>query len=940
MPKYCVEFIADVHTLPSQDNSESSDCTFHLLSISRPTDGEQKEYIPSPVLIDKVHGKDKKDTELFKPIATELLSQISNSAYSGSENIQIIKTEGPNSENRATSHATHMGNSVCYKCDVTRTTENLSFQRPSSVCRYVSQPVHRTFVISRAVQCNERSFCEEIMCNNHNHYDSSPVVCGGIEKDVFKSRNNFSCQVHGSEPRNYTSCVFDALTEQPANRGLLGQMCALSKSGNMAGSNSELSIDVSSLSEKRCSSITPPGKPETHSPRRMEELHQADQPAPTFQDEEIDSLSPTISDRSSPNMREFCKKRKRRPAPYSRHNRRYPTTKCPDSSSGIRKSFRKGCLLRKSSSNLSFTGNSVLRNGLFSPDIGYQTSAGKSTALLDLCYLNHERSKPAVISKKENGYNVSVFDQRMTKRPNKSSMHGDFSETPVDTSSISSIDQPQPVSRHQYTNGPKEKMETVDMEETICREKERDTSSRVNSVLSISPEQANTSVRDTNDNARVNSTLPSPEEFLESVIPEPALKLKDKVDDSLESNYDPVRLKESHVASLFKSSVSQISSEASQKCEKRQPSAAQPTTSAKADKTSRSFIKFRSLSESRLPLFKTRKSTPNQCRQETPAKVIEDRLPQVSRGSPEVGREPIVETTKIAKADTRGAVSVSSETKRSSAHMDENSIQSKSAPSKDTQANCSVRSSSLGKPAKTRQSRSLQRPGLSAKSPRRRESHSAQPRVRNSELSTPRTSTNSIKSSGSKSTIPPPCSGDHNASSSSGQKNTTPPIKSCLTLTQSDLKPSESPQSKARLSDSSSANSRIITAPSRLLNHPSLTKPPKQIQVGRKQSNESASSAPVRTCTAVGRSRMRLVRHKFYIPESTNIEAILADPADRRIKAICERYKCDVEIYSKLPWCGFLQYIVVLTARDLATLRKCARTLDCRLNWCLDAQIR
>lgn len=83
----------------------------------------------------------------------------------------------------------------------------------------------------------------------------------------------------------------------------------------------------------------------------------------------------------------------------------------------------------------------------------------------------------------------------------------------------------------------------------------------------------------------------------------------------------------------------------------------------------------------------------------------------------------------------------------------------------------------------------------------------------------------------------------------------------------------------------------------------------------------------------------KVVKHKFYVPESANIEQILRDPSDRRIKAICDRHNCDIEIYSKVPKCGFLKNIIILAAPNNENLRKCVRSLDYSMHWCLAAQL-
>ncbi|VEL33173.1 unnamed protein product [Protopolystoma xenopodis] len=83
-----------------------------------------------------------------------------------------------------------------------------------------------------------------------------------------------------------------------------------------------------------------------------------------------------------------------------------------------------------------------------------------------------------------------------------------------------------------------------------------------------------------------------------------------------------------------------------------------------------------------------------------------------------------------------------------------------------------------------------------------------------------------------------------------------------------------------------------------------------------------------------------LISHCFYLAETTNLEAIITDPSDRRIKAICDRYQCSIRVYRKVPKSGFLKYHVILSAHDYEQMRKCIRSLDSRFNWCLTPQLK
>ncbi|VDM36095.1 unnamed protein product [Hydatigera taeniaeformis] len=80
-------------------------------------------------------------------------------------------------------------------------------------------------------------------------------------------------------------------------------------------------------------------------------------------------------------------------------------------------------------------------------------------------------------------------------------------------------------------------------------------------------------------------------------------------------------------------------------------------------------------------------------------------------------------------------------------------------------------------------------------------------------------------------------------------------------------------------------------------------------------------------------------RFRFYLKESPQVTKILLDTEDRRIRTICDRFQCDLEVYSKVPKSGFLQYAVDITAPDSTSLYACSRNLDSALGWFLTAQL-
>lgn len=82
------------------------------------------------------------------------------------------------------------------------------------------------------------------------------------------------------------------------------------------------------------------------------------------------------------------------------------------------------------------------------------------------------------------------------------------------------------------------------------------------------------------------------------------------------------------------------------------------------------------------------------------------------------------------------------------------------------------------------------------------------------------------------------------------------------------------------------------------------------------------------------------VTHKFYVCESDGIGDILADTTDRRIKAVCDRHRCDIAIYSPIVRGGYMKYIVMLTAPSASEMKKCVRSLDTTLKWNLSSQLK
>ncbi|VDM24066.1 unnamed protein product [Hydatigera taeniaeformis] len=69
------------------------------------------------------------------------------------------------------------------------------------------------------------------------------------------------------------------------------------------------------------------------------------------------------------------------------------------------------------------------------------------------------------------------------------------------------------------------------------------------------------------------------------------------------------------------------------------------------------------------------------------------------------------------------------------------------------------------------------------------------------------------------------------------------------------------------------------------------------------------------------------------------INKMLNDPDDRRIRTICERFQCDLDIYAKNLIGGFMQYTVDIAAPNASNLLGCAKNLDLALGWHIAQQL-
>lgn len=77
----------------------------------------------------------------------------------------------------------------------------------------------------------------------------------------------------------------------------------------------------------------------------------------------------------------------------------------------------------------------------------------------------------------------------------------------------------------------------------------------------------------------------------------------------------------------------------------------------------------------------------------------------------------------------------------------------------------------------------------------------------------------------------------------------------------------------------------------------------------------------------------RPVKCRFLLKERDDIDRMLHDPDDRRIRRICERFGCDLKVHDKRYLAGFVQYKVEIAAKDMKSLTLCARNLDLAFGW-------
>lgn len=81
------------------------------------------------------------------------------------------------------------------------------------------------------------------------------------------------------------------------------------------------------------------------------------------------------------------------------------------------------------------------------------------------------------------------------------------------------------------------------------------------------------------------------------------------------------------------------------------------------------------------------------------------------------------------------------------------------------------------------------------------------------------------------------------------------------------------------------------------------------------------------------------IKKRLILRETHKLFDILNDPNDRRIRAICDRYQCDLEIFVRPPKIGLMYFAIEILAPDKYALRMCVRELDSSMKWCISSQL-
>ncbi|KAF8566529.1 hypothetical protein P879_07517 [Paragonimus westermani] len=927
MPNYCIQLVADVLTQPSRDTSEYSDINEdHPSSIDKVVGLERS--IICPLLTctsqltksdESIHNYTENCLELPNPLGT-------------SQQLFDHFGEGPKLITKANAHVFPMGNTACCVPDGIRQTWNNSAATgvTSSVQCLAPNLIHvqRTFVASRAVQCNDNHTIESTMFNNHSYHE--PNVTS--QRPVCIRNNRFTRELPTAKPHVTSPLPGGEQCSKIVDDYVGGLNATPNRTNNLITSASELSVDVSSLSVQKYSNITSSMKSPVYDPTQSTEVLQGHlRASPMLKEEDIDSLSTTMSIISPKGGRESLKKFKQRPAPYTKRNR----TSVPDERlERVMYNNPKDWRIKpdKGADKLC----SVLDLSAFEGDL----SSGSGSCVERKVKLDNTISENIQNSQEKkllgDKQNVTCSGAKKAGRQAFSLGGANYSDetrdTSSDTSSVSSLKPSECI----YAN--KDQIDTIRTKATTthCGRKvmvdgncssKYPTESRKPMALS----QPDYSLHQPEDllsslNAKMNPTSATSVELSAKLIGN-----KTQVE---EKNFkiDPELTESSKQENFF------------EKDDTNDKACNLPHASAVS--AVRMTSKSRAISESRLPTPLRRNFSPayrpiaishRMSPEEKPAVDRELEVPSTKDVSKHPDEAPIFENLTSNKMDNKVRINSKNDTFSSQIVQSTFDSQIKRSSLDETKISASLQQSREGRNIHHIEALGEEKPKSRQPGERKVTKCSTRSRLHLIERSpsclppndipvtkTIKTTDNAGSSCATHST-------DLKSKPSGGAHN------GCLDHTE--LKSTRNTESKnCHLRQSAAIRNNCSTK----MNCPRslLVSPPACLPVRRRRSNESIVSAPLHSYSPCTQPRTKLLRRKFYIPESTNIEAILSDPDDRRIKAVCERFKCDVEIYSKLPRCGFLQYIVVLAARDSSSLRKCARTLDCRLNWCLNAQMR
>ncbi|KAF6769286.1 hypothetical protein AHF37_12139 [Paragonimus kellicotti] len=886
MPKYCVQLVADVLTLPSRDTSEYSDINED-----------------HPASVEKVVGLER---AIICPLLNfnSQLTKSDGSIHNCAENY----LELPHSAN---AHVFPMGNTACCMPDGIRQTWNNSAATDvtSSVQCFAPNllPVHRTFVISRAVQCNDDQTNEPTMFNNHSYQEPNVMSC----KPVCIRNNRFTTE----RPTAKTNVVSPFPEDEQYNKVLDDSTGGLNltsnRISNLITSTSELSVDVSSLSVQKYSKVTSPMKSPIYGPTQSTDILQEHlHTSPMLQEEDIDSLSATMSVVSSKEGRESLKKFKQRPAPYTRRNKTSTLDERPKQ------------IMHK-----------TLQDWQTKPDNSASTRMERKVKVDSAINKNIQNSREKRFFNDKQ--NITCSD---TKKVGKQVFSfGDInsdgtSDTLSDTSSVSSLEPSKLIHANKdEMDITRKKATTMHCEQKITVDGNCSSKYPTESYKTATLNQP-------------NHILHQPEDMLSSLNKQ----MNPNSVTSVESSSKFVGKKTQVEEKNFKIGPELNDGSKQSDLFKKGDNIDKPCnlSHAPAFSTVRMTSKSRAFSESRLPTPLGRNFSPAYrpvviSQPVSPEeKLIVGREVEVSNNkdvSKNADEEHTLRNLPPNKMENKVKINSKNETFQNEIVQSISDSQIKQSPIDETKI--------FAGPPQCRRNKSKHHDEAVAKEKLKSQQPLATTITTCSTLSRPYHTER-----------PPSCIPLSDISVKKTMKTLDNAERFCETQS-TDLKSKSSGAAYNSSLDHTQSKSTKNTefknchfqqstgiqnncSPKTTCSRSLLASPPARLPIRRRRSNESIVSAPLHSYSPCTQPRTKLLRRKFYIPESANIEAILSDPDDRRIKAICERYKCDVEIYSKLPWCGFLQYIVVLAARDSSTLRRCARTLDCRLNWCLNAQMR